>query len=182
MGLAVGLVEFACVTKGIEATDAMVKAAEVELLLARPTCPGKYTTLVSGDVGAVESSVAAGTAAGAEAVVDQFVLANVHPGVFPAITATSEVEEVKALGVIETFTVASAIVAADAALKAAAVDAIELRLAIGLGGKCFVTLTGEVGAVKAAIAAGNAEASAKGLLVGSVVIPAPAKELVDALL
>ncbi|MEW6227161.1 MAG: BMC domain-containing protein [Bacillota bacterium] len=182
MGIAIGLVEFANVTKGIEATDAMVKAADVELLLARPTCPGKYTTLVSGDVGAVKSSVAAGLAVAADAVVDEFILPNVHPGVFPAITATSDVKEVKALGVIETFTVASAIVAADAALKAAAVDAIELRLAIGLGGKCFVTLTGEVGAVQAAIAAGSADASAKGLLVGRVVIPSPAKELVRMLL
>jgi len=182
VGLAIGLVEFANVTKGIEGTDAMVKAADVELLLARPTCPGKFTTLVSGDVGAVKSSIAAGTAVGAESVVDEFVLPNVHPGVFPAITATSDVREVKALGVIETFTVASAIVAADAALKAAAVEAIELRLAIGLGGKCFVTLTGDVGAVQAAVSAGSADASAKGLLVSRVVIPSPAKELVAALL
>jgi microcompartment protein CcmL/EutN len=181
MIIAIGLVEFSSITRGIEATDAMVKAADVKLLLARPTCPGKYTTLISGDVGAVKTSVMAGIRAGRESVIDQFVLPNVHQGVLPAITASTEVEEVRALGVIETFTVASAIVAADAALKAALVDAIELRLAIGLGGKCYVTFTGDVGACQAAVAAGSREAKEKGLLVGEVVIPSPAPELVRTL-
>ena len=122
MIIAIGLIEFSNITRGIEATDAMVKAANVDLLLARPTCPGKYTTLVSGDVGAVRTSVQAGMNVGEDSVIDQFVLPNVHEGVLPAITATTDIGQVKALGVIETFTVASAIVAADAALKAAVVD------------------------------------------------------------
>jgi microcompartment protein CcmL/EutN len=182
MIIAIGLIEFSNITRGIEATDAMVKAANVDLLLARPTCPGKYTTLVSGDVGAVRTSVQAGMNVGEDSVIDQFVLPNVHEGVLPAITATTDIGQVKALGVIETFTVASAIVAADAALKAAVVDAIELRLAIGLGGKCYVTFTGDVGACQAAVAAGSHEAKEKGLLVAEVVIPSPAPELIQMLL
>jgi len=182
MIIAIGLIEFSGITRGIEATDAMVKAANVDLLLARATCPGKYTTLVSGDVGAVRTSVKAGMDVGEDSVIDRFVLPNVHEGVLPAITATSDIDQVKALGVIETFTVASAIVAADAALKAAVVDAIELRLAIGLGGKCYVTLTGDVGACQAAVAAGSLEAKEKGLLVANVVIPSPAPELIKMLL
>ena len=47
---AIGLVEFQSIAKGIEGADAMVKAGRVELVLARPICPGKYIALVEGDV------------------------------------------------------------------------------------------------------------------------------------
>ena len=35
---------------GIQTADEMVKAANVELVLANPVCPGKYMIVVSGDV------------------------------------------------------------------------------------------------------------------------------------
>ncbi|MFZ5643450.1 MAG: BMC domain-containing protein [Bacillota bacterium] len=179
---AIGLVEFNSIARGIGAADAMVKTAMVELLAARPVCPGKYMALVSGDVAAVQSAVRAGVQAGGQAVVDEFVLPNVHPSVFPAISATSEVEKIQALGIIETFTVASLIIAADACAKAAEVDLIEIRLGSGIGGKSFVTMTGDVAAVKAAVEAGSEKASAAGLLVEWVVIPSPGGQLKKAIL
>ncbi|MGB9803449.1 BMC domain-containing protein [Desulfofundulus sp.] len=179
---AIGLVEFKSIARGIAAADIMVKTAAVELLAANPICPGKYMALVAGDVAAVQSAVQAGVQAGGQAVLDELILPNVHPSVFPAITATSQVDELQALGIIETFTVASLIIAADASAKAAEVQLIEIRLAAGLGGKSYVTMTGDVAAVKSAVEAGTQRVASQGLLVDSVVIPSPSKLLKKAIL
>lgn len=178
---AIGMVELVSIAKGIEAADAMLKTGQVELLASAPVCPGKYYIIVHGNVAAVESSVKAGKTMAGEYIVDEFVLANVHPSVFPAITATVPAADIKALGILESFSIAAMIVAADAALKAAAVDAIELRLGSGLGGKSYFTMTGDVSAVDAAVQAGAAMAADKGLLVEKVVIPSPAKDLIPSL-
>ena len=52
-------------------------------------------------------------------------------------------------------------------------------LAMALGGKAFVTLTGNVSAVQAAIDAGANLVSEKGLLVHKVVIPRPHENLLN---
>jgi len=178
----IGLVEFNSIAKGIEAADAMVKAAQVEIVFSRPVCPGKYVVLVSGDVAAVKDSVKKGIELGEGTVVDNFVIPNVHPNVLSAITAAYEPHEVDALGVIETFSIAAAIVAADTAVKAGEVELIEVRLGMGIGGKSFVTLTGEVSAVKTAVEAGSSGAAAKGFLVNKVVIPSPHAELIKSIM
>ena len=179
---ALGMIEtkgFVCL---IEATDAMLKAADVKLVLARTICSGKYIALVAGDVAAVESSVGAGVDLGAETVVDSMVIPNVHPAVFPAMSATVRVGVPDALGIVESFSVASLVEAADAAAKAAKIELIEIRLAMALGGKGFVTFTGPVDAVRAAVDAGAYPVEQKGLLVRKVVIPAPRKELMSDLI
>ncbi len=173
----IGLIELSSIAAGLQVTDAMLKAADVELLLARSICSGKYMVLVRGDVAAVESSVRAGTQAGDFSVIDSFVIPNVDEQVFPAIAGTTKVEVLEALGAIESLSVASLIEAADAAVKAANVKLIEVRLAMALGGKAFVTLTGNVAAVEAAVSAGAEVVAQKGLLVNRVVIPSPRPEL-----
>lgn len=171
------MVEFNSIARGIEAADFMVKAAQVELVTCTTVCPGKYIVLVGGDVASVLSSVQVGVERGMDAVVDEFVLPNVHSSVFPAIYCTTEITDLQALGIIETFSVAALIVAADAAAKGAEVELIEIRLGIGIGGKSFVTMTGDVAAVKAAVEVGAATAMEKGLLVNQAVIPSPSKQL-----
>ncbi|MBN1503519.1 MAG: BMC domain-containing protein [Candidatus Eisenbacteria bacterium] len=174
---ALGLVELNSVAIGVQAADEMLKVAPVELVEATPVCAGKYVVIVKGDVASVDASVARGEAIGAESVVDTLFLPNPHPGIFPALTGTSEVQRLDSLGVIETFSVASTIMSADLAGKAARVKIIEIRLAKGLGGKAFVTMTGAVSEVEASVSAGSAYASKKGLLVRSVVIPRPDESL-----
>jgi microcompartment protein CcmL/EutN len=78
-----------------------------------------------------------------------------------------------ALGIIESFNVATLVRAADAAAKAANVQLLEIRLAMALGGKAFVTMTGDVGSVQASVAAGRAVLAEAGVLVNSVVISRP---------
>ena len=83
---------------------------------------------------------------------------------------------------METYSLCAAVVAADAAVKAAEVDLIEVRLGRGLGGKSFIVLTGEVAAVRASIDAGEAPDEVQGLMSRSVVIPSPHPDIIKSLL
>jgi microcompartment protein CcmL/EutN len=174
---AIGLIELSSIAIGYQVTDAMLKAAVVELVLARTICPGKFMALVWGDVAAVEASVQSGIGVSTGYLVNDLVIPNLHPQIFPAMTGTNTVNDPQALGVIETFDVVSTILAADASLKAADVQLCEVRLAMAIGGKGFYTMTGDVAAVEASIAAGLTILEGRGQVVSSVVIPRPRPEL-----
>jgi len=176
---AIGLVEFSSIAVGIEASDAMLKAATVELILNRTVCSGKFITLVSGDVAAVESSVRAGVEIGRETVVDSYVIPNVHPQVFKALSGNVVAEHPDAIGVVESYSVASLIEGADAAAKASDVQLLKVHLAMAIGGKAFVTMTGDIAAVQAAVEAAKQIITGKGLLTYAVVIPGPRPELFE---
>ena len=75
----------------------------------------------------------------------------------------------RAVGIIETKEAIAAVLAADAAAKAASVHLIEVKTVVG-GGKGYLSLCGEVGDVRTAIAAGI-NAIKKELIVSHVVIP-----------
>ncbi len=179
---AIGLLELTSIAKGIEATDLMLKAADVELLASRSICSGKYMVIVRGDVAACRSAVSAGEEVGRETVADAIVIPHLHEEVFPAIAQASLVERVQALGVLESFNVATLIEGADAAVKSAEVHLLEIRLAMALGGKAFCILTGEVAAVRAAVETGKSVIGDKGCLTNWAVIPAPNPELVKEIL
>jgi microcompartment protein CcmL/EutN len=178
----IGLIELSSIAAGFVVADAMLKAADVELVLARTICSGKYMVLVRGDVSGVKASVEAGIGVGSFSVIGSFVIPNLHESIFPAIAGTTKVENLEALGVVESFSVASLIEAADAAVKAADVRLLELRLAMALGGKAFVTLTGNVSAVQSAVDAGARVVAEQGMLVNKVVIPRPRPELLTELI
>jgi microcompartment protein CcmL/EutN len=171
------MIELTSVARGIYATDQMLKTAYVDVVSTTPVCPGKYIAIIHGDVGAVESAISAGVAVAGEYLVDSFIIPNVHQAVFPAITATTMPDRIGALGIMESFSLASMITAADAALKAADIQAMELRLGSGLGGKAYFTFTGDVAAVEVGIEAGKAITIEKGLLVNTEVIPSPSDRL-----
>ena len=164
---AIGMVEFNSIARGIYVADQMVKISDVEIATAAPTCPGKYIAIVYGDVAAVEASVKIGERMAEEFFVDSLLIPNVDAGVFPAITGATMPQRIQAVGIIESFSLATMIVCADAVLKTAEVEAIELRLGNGLGGKSYFTFTGDVAAVKAGNDAGVAIAQEHGLLVNA---------------
>jgi microcompartment protein CcmL/EutN len=168
-----GLIELNSIARGYYAADIMLKAAEVELIKAHSICPGKFVVLIGGDVGAVKAAVAAGIEASRENCVDHLVLPNLSSQVIPAIMGCTMVTLADAMGVMEFFSIASAVTAADMALKAANVALVDLRLGFAIGGKASVTLTGDVSAVTAAVEAGSRAATDSGLLVQAVVIPRP---------
>ena len=174
---AIGMNEIMSIPLGYEACDAMLKASSVELVSAGCVCAGKFYIVVTGEVAAVRSSVEAGKEKAGSSLVDSLVIPNVDEQVAPAISACIFPEEMKALGVMETFSLCAAVYAADAAAKAADIELLEVRLGRGLGGKSFITLTGEVAAVQAAVKAAEALEETQGMMSQSVVIPAPHPDL-----
>lgn len=182
MGKALGLIEYKTVASGITAADLMVKTAEVDVLQAEAVCPGKYFVLIEGDLSAVRAAVDAASKSLPEQLIDSFVLGNPHESIFSAIWGTAVVDNPQALGILETYSVASAIVAADTTAKTADVQLIELRLARGLCGKSYLLLTGEVAAVSAAIEKAKAEAGEEGMFLDSSVIAGPDKKIWDKIL
>lgn len=175
MAKAIAMVEYNTVATGIIAADTMVKTAAVEVIEAHVVCPGKYTVLITGELSAVTAAVEASKAAYPDKLIDSFVLGNPHEAIFPAIYGAVEVENPKALGVLETYTSASIIVAADTAAKTAAVDLIELRIAKGMCGKSYMLITGEVAAVSAAIERAKAAIGENAVYLDSAVIANPDK-------
>ena len=151
MSKAIGMVEYKTVSTGMTAADNMVKTSNVEILQAATVCPGKYIVIITGELSAVRSSVDSAKALYPGQLTDSFVLGNPHEDIFKAIYGGANIEGVKALGVLETFTAPSIIVAADTAAKAADVKLIELRIARGMCGKSYMLLTGTVASVTAAI-------------------------------
>lgn len=149
---ALALLEFGSIAVGIEAGDAMVKRAPVERILSGTVQPGHYLVLIAGDVASVEESVAAGRETGHSALRDTLFLPNVHRDVVSALTGKRQSTTGDALGIVETHTVAAAILAADAGLKGAEVTLVQLRLADGLGGKGLALFHGLVADVEAAVA------------------------------
>lgn len=179
---AIGLIELRSIARGMQTTDAILKAADVELLRAHVVCPGKYIILVAGTISHVTNAINTGQTVAPEVVVDHFILPNVHPSVFPALTATTEIEAVKAIGIVETFTLAAAIVAADTAVKAAPVKLIEIRLPFAMGGKAFTLFTGEISSVRNAVQSAVSQLKDEGVIDSFAVIPAPHKDLIEKLL
>jgi microcompartment protein CcmL/EutN len=177
----IGAMEFSSIGVGYQVEDAMLKAATVELLIARTICSGKYLIVVGGGVSDVEAAIQAGLNAAGEAIIDHLVIPNVHDAVFPALGQSVTLDDgpIGALGVIETFSGTSVLAAADAAAKAARVTLLRIHVAMALGGKGLCLMTGSVADVTAGIQAAAEVARQRGLLVSEIVLPGPSRELVS---
>ena len=169
--VAIAAIETSSIAQGFVVADAMVKQAEVDVLEATTLSPGRFWVLIGGEVATVRASHRRGVEVAADTLLDELFIPQLHEGVLAALRGTVPPSDEDALGVIETLTAASAIVAADLAAKGAAIRLRDVRLANGIGGKGVVTLTGEVSDVQAGIAAGRALAQSRGLLARTVVIP-----------
>lgn len=177
MSKAIGMVEYKTVSSGMTAADTMVKTSKVDIIQAATVCPGKYIVLITGELSAVRASIDASKVKFPDQLSDSFVLGNPHEDIFKAIYGGGEIGEAKALGVLETFSAPSIIVAADTAAKAADVKLIELRIARGMCGKSYMLLTGTVASVTAAIDRAKVVVGDEGMLLDFSVIPNPDKDL-----
>ncbi|MEW6071958.1 MAG: BMC domain-containing protein [Planctomycetota bacterium] len=179
IGPCIGLLELSSVARGVETADSVLWEADVEMLFSAPVQPGKYVLLFMGSVKDVASSLRRGAEVAGCDLVDQLHIPQIHPQIETGLRRTGgHVDgELDAIGLVETKTVAAAIVAADAALKTATVDLLDLRIANGLDGRSFFTLTGEVSDVRSAVAAGARAAQEAGQLFRDVVIPRPHPDL-----
>ena len=179
MPSAIGIIELSSIATGFQVQDAMLKSAQVELSISRTICPGKYIIVVGGKVTSVKSAMEAGKLAAGGFIVDELLIASVDKRVFPALTGSVVLPEnyQRALGIIETFSSASIIEAADAVVKAAHVTLFRVHVAMAIGGKGFLLICGDVAAVKTAVDAGCRRIKTDGVLVNRVVITGVTKEL-----
>jgi len=175
--MVLGVLEYSSIAVGIKALDEMVKIAPVRIIEARTMCPGKYLIVFTGDVASVEYSFNKGYDTGKSFIVDSLFLPRVHPDVIPAIGQVVTTGEWKAIGIIETLSVVSSIEAGDLAAKKGGVKIIEIRLAIGFGGKSYVKMQGTLDEVEVAMEAGISQARTKNLLCMSTLIPQPHHEI-----
>jgi microcompartment protein CcmL/EutN len=177
-GDSLGLLECDSIAAGVRATDEILKTARVEVVEACPVSPGKFLVVFTGGVAEVESSLDAGREAATGFVIDELLLARVHPDVAPALTPPDAPPEVgRSLAVVETTSVAAAIVGADAAAKAAWVRLLEIAPGRGIGGKGFFTMTGDVAAVQAGADAARILIDRRGAHVRTEILAGPHPEL-----
>lgn len=169
----VGMIELTSVAAGFLVADTMLKSADVRLLLSRSICSGKYMVLVAGNAAAVAGAIEAGAQSAHGCVISTMVLPSIHPEVIAAIGRNGMGQPTGALGIFEAFSVTTLVQAADAAVKSANVQLLEVRLAMALGGKAFATLTGDVAAVQEAVSAARRVISEAGMLVNAVVLSRP---------
>jgi microcompartment protein CcmL/EutN len=180
---AIGMIELTSVGIGYQVQDVMLKAADVQLVLGRTICSGKYINMVTGSVASVQASMAAGLDAAPDGVIDHITIPNVHSGVFPALSQSVQLNvdrdkpKPDAIGIVETYSVASVLAAADAAVKASAVTLFRIHTAMALGGKGFAMMAGSVSDCRNGVEIAAEVVREKGLLVSAVVIPNPSEQL-----
>ncbi|HLU65371.1 MAG TPA: BMC domain-containing protein [Kofleriaceae bacterium] len=184
-GPALGILEIELISRGLVVADALLKRAEVDVLASRPVSSGKHLVMLAGEVDVVGEAMAAGADAAGGALLDRLELPLLHGPLWdllgePVHPQSWDDGPVGAVAVVETRTVCAAVGAADAAGKAAEVALRDMHLAVGIAGKAFFTLTGELHDVEAAVAAAREVAGAR--LLQIEVIPSPAPELVGRLI
>ncbi|EBB2875198.1 propanediol utilization microcompartment protein PduT [Salmonella enterica subsp. enterica serovar Enteritidis] len=164
MSQAIGILELTSIAKGMELGDAMLKSANVDLLVSKTICPGKFLLMLGGDIGAIQQAIETGTSQAGEMLVDSLVLANI---------GLNSVDKRQAVGIVETWSVAACISAADRAVKGSNVTLVRVHMAFGIGGKCYMVVAGDVSDVNNAVTVASESAGEKGLLVYRSVIPRP---------
>ena len=174
---AVGVVELKSIAKGIEACDGALKSAAIRLVSAHPACPGKYEIVFTGGLADVMAALEQVKNNFEGYIIDQSMMGRIDEQVVKALFGSQTTQPQGSMAVIETFSAASAIRAADIAVKTAKVDILDLRVSRGMGGKGVVILTGDVSDVTAAAEAGSAYAKERGLLTGYSEIASPHEEL-----
>jgi len=177
MNKSLAMIEYSTVSAGFLALDVITKTAEVDILTAQSICPGKFMILFSGEISAVTASLDAARGNALPNEIDSFVLGNPHDDIFAALAGTTEVPQSGAIGLIETYSGASAIVAADCAAKTAIVSLAEIRLSRGMCGKSTVLLTGEIAAVSAALQAATRQLELSGMLLDTALVPNPDEKM-----
>lgn len=173
---AIALVEIESIARGWVALDALAKRAEVQVRAARPVTPGKLIILFGGDVAATGEALEAAREVAGSLLLDELWLPYAHRDLLPAVDGALAIGPGEALGIVEMSTVASTLLAADAALKATEVAVVKMHLALGIGGKGYFNLAGELADVEAALEAARS-AVAPERVVAIELIPQPHREV-----
>lgn len=187
IGSAVGVVELSGISKGYQVLDAMLKSSNVKKLIARTICSGKYFIAVSGSVSDVGNAIEVAVEQGSYAIVNATTIPNIDKQVFPALSGAPMVKAIDnknigALLIIETFSVVSAIRAADMAVKEADIDLLRVHAAMAVGGKGFIVATGEISALESAMESAKYFFKADGMLADYAIIKNPQEDMLKELI
>lgn len=173
----IAVVEFKSISRGLIVTDAMLKAANVSLVLGTTLCPGKYLTIVEGDVAAVQKAQDTADRLGGRQVLSSFVVSGINDEVISAISGNTAKPLKDSIGIIESLQMANLINAADISLDSAEVEIVELRLGKGCGVNSFYIITGDLTSVNEACRNAVSFLSERGALLAFRVIANPDKDL-----
>ncbi|MGL5676372.1 MAG: BMC domain-containing protein [Cellulosilyticaceae bacterium] len=173
-GRSLGVMEYRSVALGLQAADAMVKASTIKIIMMQTVCPGKYIIMFEGKLSSVQMAMEVGKREPFDTVlVDSYCLGNPDDNLFAAIYGTVEKGEIEALGILEGYSVASIVGAADEMVKTSPVKLIEVRLARGMTGKSYALFAGEVAAVEASLEKAKTMLIESGMYLHSAVIARP---------
>jgi microcompartment protein CcmL/EutN len=183
---ALGLLEVKGLVPLMEGTDAMLKAANVEMVGWEKAGSGMVTAFVKGDVAAVKAAIDAGAESAGRigTIISAHVIARPHDELGGLLPKARKAEgkgaasgPIQAIGSVETKGWVGNVEATDAMGKAANVEIVKT---IQIGGAFVTTIVrGDVGSVKAAVEAGAEAAGKVGELIASHVIARPHGELLS---
>jgi microcompartment protein CcmL/EutN len=173
------IIELSSISKGFEVQDAVLKFSNVEKLLARTICSGKYLIVLRGEIADLEQCMDKARSVGDFAVIQSVLIPQVEEKVFPALSGAAEIDipTVKAVLILETFSAASAVKLADIAVKHTDVDILRIHLAMAIGGKGLVVLTGDDESLKSALMPVLDFARDDGMLAGYSLVTNPHPDL-----
>lgn len=172
----IAVVETKSVARGIVVTDSMAKAASISIVLSSSFCPGKYLTIVEGELDALESVVETAEKLGGRHIFSSFIIGGLNTKVIEAIGGKPN-GTLDALGIVESMHIAALINSADIAVDSAEVDFVEFRLARGCGVNSFYIITGDISSVTDAVNNASGFLGKKGSLIAKKIIPNPDREV-----
>jgi microcompartment protein CcmL/EutN len=176
---AIGLIEIKDMGLGLVVADAIAKAAPVDLLEAKPICPGWFFILFTGESAAVTAAATTGAQIAGERLIAKDEIYKLSDQVIEAMTVAPYDGTVKSLGIIETKNLVAGIRLADLAAKGGCVDLMNLKRSVGNAGKVLLTFTGETAAVNQAVDSIRQHEMYQEFGVSAYVIAKPSKALLE---
>ena len=158
-GEPLALIELDSIAAGYRCIDLMVKKAPITMIEANLIEPGHFLILFSGDLACVEESYEEAIFHYPEPI-GKTLISTAHEQLMSGLQGQTKTqsEEYDALGVLETSSIADALLCCDRSLKEAYVDLIGIRVHGGLGGRGYFVVSGAQHDVEAAIDAAEQQA------------------------
>ena len=180
---AIALIELKSIAKGIEVLDFMLKKAEVTIIEAEPISAGKYYILITGAIAEVEEAYKEGKEKASFYLVDHLFIADIHPTLLPAIEGNDwGPSENTSCAIVETYTISSAIKAANIAAKRTNIKLLKIALGKGIAGKGYFTFTGDLNEIEESANTAKELLERDGALINLSIISNPQPEIFEKLL
>jgi microcompartment protein CcmL/EutN len=180
---AIGIIELGSIYKGFEVQDEVLKSTNVEKIIARTICSGKYFMIFRGEIADIEAAINIAKEVGGFSVINATSIPNLDPRIFPAIAGSTTFDisapgaNIGAMLIIETFSVVSAIKAADYAAKEANLKILRIHVAMAVGGTGYAVIIGDIDALEAAVKPAIEYIKEDGMLAGYTIIRNPHEEV-----